>query len=782
VNRSLAILELTAIIAISASAALATQHSIDNPFLKVTYDDAAKTFSVKETATGLTFLKDGKLDGVTSAVQTVVKPNNAGAVMRIARSDGGEISLSLDNDSPYLFLGGKLANSGDQLLDVKKVVPATFTLDLGKPAGELRTLGTGGLTAPDKNPGSYLFLTLAEPATRRGVVAGWLTNDRAAGVVFSNVKDGQVEFRPQLEYGHLRIPAKKSADLETLAVGCFDDARLGLERFADAVAKRYKIKLRPQIGGYCTWYSDQHGGAGDEKSIVELAQFVAKQLKPFGFSFVQIDDQWQDGKEYNGPCRGFDRVKPNGPYPHGMKPVADRFKELGLTAGIWFMPFARNHQAPEYKDRQHWFVKREDGKPFETPWGGTSLDLTHPEVKDHLVGLIKTIHGWGYNYFKMDGLWTGSATEQRYVNDGYTDDQIGNCAPLRDPLKTNVEVYRDGLKLVREAAGPDVFFSGCNVSQNMRTLGGSIGLVDAMRIGPDNGQGWADYRKEIEKNEAGSIITGPVRGTRLYFLNGRTWWNDPDPSYVRGSIPIGHARLITSWVALSGALYLNSDWIPGLPADRLDIIKRTIPVHGATARPIDYFDSVMPSMWLVTDTRRAVRRDVLGLFNWETTPRTFGCTAARAGLDPAATYYGFDFWAAKPLAVFQGEFKFDVPAAACRAIAVRRAEDHPVLVSTSRHVTQGIVDVPEEKWDAATGVLSGVSHLVGGDAYELRIAGLNDGRKWKLGSVSISDADKSAGVTIDVQPASADEIGWLRITIRAPQSRDVRWKVSFTPH
>ena len=44
--------------------------------------------------------------------------------------------------------------------------------------------------------------------------------------------------------------------------------------------------------------------------------------------------------------------------------------------------------------------------------------------------------------------------------------------------------------LVRDAAGPNVFFLGCNTPQNMRVYGGSFGLLDAMRIGPDNGTGW----------------------------------------------------------------------------------------------------------------------------------------------------------------------------------------------------------------------------------------------------------------------------------------------------
>ena len=779
--------------ALTTSSVIAKTHSIENKFLVIAYDDEAKTFLVKEKATGNVFLKDGKLGGTPERVfagETSMLGESSlrhvfghGHGILVRREDGGWAILELYPDVPFVFIRGTLCNRGKEPLDIKKVVPATFTLDLGKPATELRTLGTAGLTAPDKNPGSYLFLTLADPKTRRGVVAGWLTHERGDGVVFSSVKNGQVEFKSQIDYGHLRIPANAAetgshlARVETLVIGVFDDARLGQEQFADLMAKRYEIKLKPQVNGYCTWYADKHGAAGDEKSIVELAEFAAKELKPFGFSFVQIDDQWQDGGEYNGPHRGFDRVAPKGPYSHGMKPVADQFEKLGFTAGVWFMPFARNHQDPEYKDRQDWFMKRQNGKPYETAWGGTSLDLTKPEVQEHLAKLIKTIHGWGYNYFKMDGLWTGTATEQIYVNDGYREDNMGNNAPFHDSSKTNVEVFRDGLKLIRKVAGPDVFFSGCNVSQNMRTLGGAIGLVDSMRIGPDNGQAWADYKTEIAENKCTSIITGPVRGSRLYFLNGRVWWNDPDPSYVRASIPLKHARLITSWVALSGQFNLNSDWIPGLPAERLDILKRTMPAHGAVARPVDYFDSIMPSIWLVTDTRQKVRRDVLGLFNWDKDDRAIEFAADWAGLDPAKTYFAFDFWANKPAGIVsQNKVKFDVPGQSCRVIAVRADEGHPVVVSTSRHVTQGMIDVTDETWNADAKTLSGTSQVVGGDTYEIRIAGLNG---YKLQNVTISEA---AGVSVMIKANSvtAAKNDCTRIIITSKDSRAAQWKAVFS--
>jgi len=769
----------------------AVVYNIKNEKLFVGYDDTSQTFFAAEAATGTRFLVNGKLEGMTKGakVDTLRDPVfGEGTEIVLTQADGSTVSLELYQELPFLLITKELHNSAGVMVDFQKYVPVTFGLDLGKSPDELRTMGTAGLTLPDKHPGSYLFLTLADPATRHGVVAGWLTEDRGSGVLFSSVKDGQVEFKAQIDYGHLHIPAGKSEKLETLAVGVFDDARLGEESYADAIKEQYHIKLHPQVAGYCTWYSevggltDKAGGAGcsNEKDITTLAEFAAKELMPYGFSFVQIDDGWQDGGNFNGPKRGFSKAAPKGAYPHGMKPVAENIKSNGLTAGIWFLPFARNHQDPEYKDRQDWFMKRLDGKPYETVWGGTSLDLTRPQVRAYLADLAKTIHDWGYDYFKMDGLWTGSVTEQIYVNDGYKDDDIGNYRPFYDPMKTSIEVLRDGLKILRQGAGPDVFFSGCCASQNMRSLGASIGLVDSMRIGPDNGFGWQDYRNEVMHFEGGGIITGPIRGNRLYFLNGRVWWNDPDPSYVRPAVKLNHAQLLASWVAVSGMFNLNSDWLPGLPPERLDILRRCMPSHRVTARPVDYFDSVMPGIWLVTDTNQPVRRDVLGLYNWDSKSKLIGYDAAKAGLDGGKSYYSFDFWSKSPLPSFKGSFQFEVPAESCRVVAVRAAEGHPVLVSTSRHVTQGMVDVLGENWNPASGTLSGISEVVGNDPYELRITGLIEGvNRWKLISVSVSPEMAAKGIFIEPLTSSPGEEGWLRMRINSKESGLVAWTLKF---
>src|SRR5271168_1470783 len=97
--------------------------------------------------------------------------------------------------------------------------------------------------------------------------------------------------------------------------------------------------------------------------------------------------------------------------------------------------------------------------------------------------------------------------------------------------------------MIRDAAGADVFILGCCAPQNMRSYAGSFGLVDAMRVGPDNGGNWESWKQ-----------ASPDFGSRNYHLNGRIWWCDPDPIYVRTNIPLASARCIASWNAIAGEM------------------------------------------------------------------------------------------------------------------------------------------------------------------------------------------------------------------------------------
>lgn len=766
-----------------------TINSIDNDFYYLAFNSNNRSLSMTVKSTNEVILKRILPQGATQISNKMEIADSIfgkGNSLVIDSEDGGSISFSLYQSQPFLFITPTIKNESEDTIDLRKFNPLSFLVDLGEPVDELKTLGTGGLLVPDKNPGSYVFLTTVDPATRNGVVTGWLTHEKGSGVLFSNIVENKVRIKAQIDYGHLILPPGEKEKLETLLIGYFEDARIGEELYADALVKYNNIELREPSAVYCTWYDEKHGGAGSEASTIELANYINNNLKKFGLGVIQIDDQWQDGGIYNGPARGFDRsrktpvkgtvingtVKPSFPagYPEGMKTTTTAIKENGLTAGIWWMPFARNHEDPEYANRQHWFAYRKNGQPYETIWGGTSLDLTHPEVLQHIEDLSKTMLSWGFNYFKMDGIWTGTVTEQVYINDGYKNDSIGNNKLLYNPSITQIEAFRNGLKTIRKATNNEVFLSGCNISQNMRSFGSSIGLVDAMRIGPDF------------NHDGESIRTGAIRASRLYFLNGRVWWNDPDPSMIResgessadasakGIGSLTRARLLPSFVALSKQFFLSSDWLPNLPEERLEIMKRCMASHDGIARPVDAFDENLPYIWLASDSKSGVERNVIGLFNWKTKRKTITCTLEWAGLSSIDDYYAFDFWENKPLPKTIKSISSRLSSESCQILALRAKSDHPVVVSTSQHVTQGMIDLLAEKWENNT--LSGRSKLIGGDLYELRIAGLKDGGNWILDT-----AKTNGNATIKVLPSNEKE--WLRVVIQSNESSTVNWQLKF---
>ncbi len=732
--------------------------------LCVSYNVSDGTFSARRG--GKVFVKEARFreaagDDIPKARAARIQDELGSAqAIEVKFPSGYVYTLALYRNLPFVCIKSQMHNPTNERLIVNKMVPVSLQVDLGKPAGDLRILGCDGLTGADKERTSYTFLAMAEPETRAGVVAGWLTHERASGIVLSKPVESSVRIDARSEYGNLLIEPGKNAAGETFAIGYFDDALSGLEEYAGTIAKIYRIRLPEIPSGYCTWYSKPHGGASDEQHMAELTEFCGRELTKFGFNLLQIDDKWQLSR------RDFTNYNPKGPYPNGMKPTAEKINEEGMTAGIWFIPTGWDPNRPVFEDHQDWFVHKNDGSIYTVRWAGSCLDMTHPEARDFLYDVIAQMtREWGYKYIKIDGLWTGMATKILYPKPDYRNDNLGD-AIFYDPAKTNIEAYRDGLKLVRKASGRDVYILGCNIAQNMRTLGASIGLVDGMRIGRDIN---ADWRK---------IVPCAEMGSRLYFMHNRLWHNDPDCLMLREPLTLDQARAWGSWIGISGQLNIVSEWMPGLENNRLDIIKRSMPNHGLNGRPVDLFESSMAKIWHLTGGKGRQRKDIIGLFNWnDEQPDTVSVDLKKLDLPGGAgeTYVGFDYWINRFIKPFTGALEAELQPSSCRVISIRPLADRPVLVSTSRHVTQGIVDVDQESFNSRKKEMRGKSEVVGDDPYELRIYAPPGGSSWQVQSVEISRADLLAGVTIESEQHGPE----IRVTINSPRNRTVAWKVVF---
>jgi alpha-galactosidase len=106
-----------------------------------------------------------------------------------------------------------------------------------------------------------------------------------------------------------------------------------------------------------------------------------------------------------------------------------------------------------------------DGEPVSAGTVGgqpcTALDITHPAAAQYLVGALGTMRDCGVGYFTTDCMYAGAAEGRRHED------------------VTGVVAYRRALQLIRDAIGPQALL----VSGGAPVLP-SVGLVDAMRVGP----------------------------------------------------------------------------------------------------------------------------------------------------------------------------------------------------------------------------------------------------------------------------------------------------------
>ena len=145
----------------------------------------------------------------------------------------------------------------------------------------------------------------------------------------------------------------------------------------------------------------------------------------------------------------------------------------------------------------------------------------------------------------------------------------------------------------------------------------------------------------------------------------------------------------------------------------------------------------LPAWWIrVYDLELTPDWHQVALFNTSTKagPVAVGLsgdrvTAGAIGLDPAASYYVYDFWSDTLVGKYPGTARIEkqLEPSHCAMLSIRKVQPNPQVLSTDRHVLQGWVDLADVTWDAASRKLSGVAKMTGGEPFRIVLAG--NGRK-----------------------------------------------------
>jgi alpha-galactosidase len=288
-----------------------------------------------------------------------------------------------------------------------------------------------------------------------------------------------------------------------------------------AVGRRMRAPaVRTVPTGWCSW--SQYFKHVTEADVIENVE--AARLLDLPIDVIQVDDGYES---VIGDWLDVDRRFGS------LRRAAEAIRGAGMIAGIWLPPFMvdpRSNLAAQHPD---WLVA---GADAGVHWDVTMriLDLTNRDAAAHLRAVLQTFLGWGFTFFKLDFLYAGAIV--------------------------GLDHYREGMSLIRDTVGPDAVL----------LVGGapllpSVGLCDAMRVGPDVLPEVDDPQPDVERLKRITSLRS--------WMNGTLWVNDPDHIVARPGIR--HREEWARYVEGYGGVRFSGDRLGELDELGVELTRRT---------------------------------------------------------------------------------------------------------------------------------------------------------------------------------------------------------------
>ncbi len=211
-----------------------------------------------------------------------------------------------------------------------------------------------------------------------------------------------------------------------------------------------------------------------------------------------------------------------------------------------------------------------------------------------------------------------------------------------------------------------------------------------------------------------------------------------------------------------------------LSAERVELLRRVYPAVDIV--PMDLFKSERNKrIWDLKINHLGRSYDVVGVFNFdEARTRPTYVSWKDLGLPGDKPVHVYDFWNREYLGAWERGVTVDLSPASSRVLTLLPQENRPQLISTSRHLTQGWVDLISQNYNPATNSYRGRSKVVRDDPYELRFV-FPRGKNFVIKSAVARSATGILPVKI------SNHQGWATVEFSSPRTTEVTWNVSFAP-
>ncbi len=465
------------------------------------------------------------------------------------------------------------------------------------------------------------------------------------------------------------------------------------------------------------WVREHRAFPWPEFSPVQLPYICMTDPRQWQLAAKQIDFLAENLRDYGFFCYGEWPVTQFYPeYDPQLQPawleaqrrICDYAHERGIKILRWLtdpeIDPAKYPDLHKMMEEKGWFAPK-----------STLLDYSNPDVQNWITGQYAKLAQTGPDFYWVDNcgptptVFDAKMTPLEGFRQFYAAIQKGLLSTGRNDI------------LIRSGASDKADYS-------------AAGILDVYAPGPDVANTWVE--------QAISVASQLVHEDYLCHYN--LWRRAIDDYFPAGPQSIDQTRAMATLLAFTGLGFTTTDvGLPNIPPDRLELLRQVVPI--GTMRPLDLYrfeikgiealqgwetqspdgykldENPLPRIWTVSVQKGDFSWQLLAIFNWGLrTEQQHFISFADLGLDPDREYVVFDFFSQKPVGVFSGGIGCRVAPSSARSFAVHALGDRPFLVSTDRHITQGVVDTDALEWNPQSATLSGIFTAgVKGRTYQL---------------------------------------------------------------
>ncbi len=441
---------------------------------------------------------------------------------------------------------------------------------------------------------------------------------------------------------------------------------------------------KPPVG-WMTWYALMFDA--NEQTVSDNVKWLSENLNRYGVDAIWIDWEWYHDE-------GFDTFHPDtNRYPHGMKHVSDMIKEHGLVPCLW-VAFAREWEVNDYMRENPEILLVID----DSFWCGKYyFDYSHPKyLNDFLPKALSQVDEWGFVGVKFDTLACGVRVHERFHEKMY------------DPDMTTRDAFRAVCKKTREVLGKDRYLLSCCASKDSDILW-ACDQFEAARIGADV-FGWDEF-----------VQNAVMRAARYYPMHNVVFYNDPDCLIVREEhSTLEQAKSRAAFISLLGLPVTLGDDVTKLPEERVEILRRSIPaldIHTTDLCRVNPDDVLITNLAVDNGVHNY---NLISVLNTTTDPQTKTVNLEEIGIEMVSPI-AFEFYTSALADVKDQTICVELKPNETKVFAVREAAAHPQIVSTSRHITQGVLEIQANQWCEEQRTLTLTAELVERDLYTVTV-------------------------------------------------------------